>query len=215
MPIAYAQGFGHCPFGNYLFGNCTVSAEGGGGGGGKGGDVAIPSGPYLETTNETLINETSRRYDIIVKVERSVYSFNETVEATISIENKGDIPDEDTVLIYWLSNPINRKFGEAREQFLEVPVGKTSFKKSIVLPEMDLSGEWRFNIEYHTSIQSTINVFDSFTVKEELTFFDTLRNFKNPLEKVPLVIFVVGMIIIIYTLAKWEYEDRKGKENAR
>jgi len=205
IPLAQGQGFGHCDFGNYPFGNCEVTPPSGPGGDGSGGGGGfIPGFPstFLNATNQTI-----QRYDVSVRVVKSIYSFNETVEAIITLENKGDIPDEDTVLIFWISNAINRKFGERREQILEIPPGKTVIKRSILLPESDLSGEWRFNVRYHTSIQSTIDVFDTFRVKEKLGLIDQIRNAQNGIA----IIYILGAVLIVgvYAFKKRKYEEEK------
>ena len=201
-------GWGEGGWGEGGWGEELPSVSGGGGGGG-GGDVAIPSAPYLEITNETALNEAKQRYDVSIKVDNEVYEFNQSVKATIQIINKGDIPDEDTVMIYWLSNPLNKKFGEAREQFLEVPIGTTKFLKVIDIPEEGLSGEWRFNVEYHTNFQATITVFDSFIVKEKFSPIDYI---KNASDKAVSLFAIIALMLTIYFVARKEYMDRKNTD---
>jgi len=177
----------------------------------------VPSGTTTTTTGGGggtriiigITNETIRRYDVIVEVDKSVYKFNETIEITITIDNKGDIPDEDTELIYGLSNPINEKFRETKEQLFEVPIGVTILERIIVLPEEGLEGEWKVNVQYETEFQDTINVFKSFTVKKEPTFFDKLKNIKNPFENVPFIAVVALIIIVIYSIWKEDFKERK------
>ena len=209
LPIVNAQGLGHCAFGNYPLGNCEVieapTGDGGDGSGGAGGFIPGFPATFDESTNETL-----QRYDVIVKVEKNIYEFNETVIATITIVNKGDIPDEDTVLIYFLSNPINKKIGETREQFLEIPVGKTELIREVLIPPDELSGEWRFTVKYFTSFQSTIEVFDPFIVKEERTLAD---NIKESVKESPMVFIIVVIVtgIVIFGVYKKEYQEKKSE----
>ena len=226
MPVVYSQGFGHCPFGNYPLGNCVVAPtppEGDGGDGSGGFIGGFPSRPDLESLNETI-----GRYDISVKTKKNIYLIGEIVEAEIILKNIGDTPDEDTVLIYWLSNPINRKFDETREQFLEVPqvglskVNKTKIPKNCIyetytgvickitlqLPPDALTGEWKFNVMYFTSIQSTIDVLDSFLVKEEFTIIDNIKNNTNIIQ----IMFVAIIVFLIVWMDARSYYVMK-KEN--
>jgi len=207
IPIVYSQGFGHCAFGNYPFGHCAITEEPTGEGGGEGGGGGASTFGFPSKI-------ITRLYDLIVEVQKNVYIFGEVVNATIIIENKGDIPDKDTVLIYWLSNSINEKFGQTKEQFLEVPVGKTKLMKNIAIPETGLIGEWRFNVNYSTSFQDTIEVYDSFRVKEDLTFIDKFINNKD---KDILGWVVVGLIvfIIIHTIVRKEYLQKQDSFNVK
>ena len=206
LPLAYSAGWGEKGWGEKGWGGevaqiadepAASTSSVGGGGGGDGGSGALVNN--IQIINDTALNDTVRRYDVIVKVEKGMYRFNETVKAAITIENKGDKPDEDTVLIYYLSNPVGKEFGKTRDQFLEIPMGKTKLLKEIKLPEYDLNGEWRFNIQYYTIFQSTIIGFDPFEVKEDFTFVDYIQ---NSLNKVELTILVIIIIIFVYHLDK-------------
>lgn len=186
----------------------TPEAPSGGGGGG------VVLCPTNQTRNASgfcvnITNVTIQRYDVLVKVEKNIYKFNETVKAEITLENMGDIPDEDTVLIYFLSNPINREFGFTREQLIEPVIGKNTLIRNLTLPEDELTGEWRFNVRFFTKVQPTIDVADTFRVKEELTFIDTLKNIRNPLESAPFVIVLILISIFIYYHWKKDFERRK------
>jgi len=226
--IVNAQGFGNCEFGNYPFGNCVIApaaptgGEGGGeGGGGGAGTQGFPTRP--EDQNIT-------RYDVSIEFDKSVYLFNETMEVTITIENKGKIPDEDTVLIYWITNPINRVFRETREPFFEVPqvglnedeVDETKIpkdctydtndgvicKRLVHIPESGLRGEWGFKLQYFTSFQARIDASRPFTVKEELTLLDRLD---LPEQKTLLGWGLVAVIVfmVIHFSARKDYLNFK------
>lgn len=136
----------------------------------------------------------SAYYDVIVEVKKISYSNGNEVEAKIIILNKGDIPDMDTILIYYLSDSLGNKIGITREQFLEMPIGKSTLTKSIIIPSNSLSGEWRFNVEYYTSIQPVIFVYDSFQVRDSLMVGLPISPVKNKFT----MIFTIFTIIIIY-----------------
>ncbi|MEK6830062.1 MAG: hypothetical protein AABY15_08150 [Nanoarchaeota archaeon] len=197
-------GWGNCEGG---WGICEVVekkiGDGEGTPSGGGGNIAIPSIPS---------NETFKRYDLSIELDKNVYQLGDTVKATITIENKGDIPDEDTVLTFWLSNPINRMFGETREQFLEIPIGKSIFQKNITIPSDDLSGEWRFNIKYFTSVQPTIDAYKSFEVKQELNIIDRLRNQNDKKTLLGWGIVAITIFVVVQYSARKDFL-KKLKEN--
>lgn len=103
-------------------------------------------------------------YDVIVDNVYDRYSNDETISADITIKNVGDVPDEDTVLTYWLEDSEGNIFGETTEQFLEMPIGSTILRKSITLPQNAEAGDWSFKARYETVVQPTIEVKDGFTV---------------------------------------------------
>lgn len=108
-------------------------------------------------------------YDVIVTSSYDRYESDDKITADIIIKNTGDLPDEDTVLTYYLIGPDGEKFGETKEQILEVPPGSTTFKRSITLPLGSNIGEWEFHVDYETVVQPTIQVYDSFEVVPELS----------------------------------------------
>jgi len=129
---------------------------------------AIPPTPTPETPIAGGISSGRHFYDIIVEVKEGKYNKESTVYADITIINKGDFPDKDTVLIYYLTDSDEIRFGETREVFYETEPGETSLTKSITLPTNTTLGEWKFHVEYYTTIQPLIRVFDSFEVVDGL-----------------------------------------------
>ena len=132
-----------------------------------------------------------------MNVQKDVYNKEDIVEAEIIILNKGDIPDIDTVLIYYLTDLLGNKFGVSREQFQEVPIGKNILNRNIKLPTNALYGEWRFNVEYYTLTQPTIFVYDTFSLKESLISIKTIKTARNPL----VIIFIILFLAITYLLS--------------
>lgn len=166
-------------------GNLLITSLGGVGESGSGGDGSGEAGLY----------------DVIVDVNKNKYEPVDEVSAKITIINMGDIPDEDTIMIYWLTMPNGDKWGETKEQFYEVPPGEKVLEKTIALPNNAELGEWKFNVDYFTVVQPVIQVYDSFEVVEEVTIKDT---FSEMLMKVPNYtkmyfewILVIGGILVI------------------
>jgi len=109
-------------------------------------------------------------YDVIVAVVNDKYEVASKVSADITILNTGDVPDEDTILVYWLEDSVGNVFGETKEQFLEIPPGRKVLRKSISLPENSVLGQWKFKVDYFTVVQPKVSVFDSFEVVEKVPF---------------------------------------------
>ncbi len=140
----------------------------------------------VDSSNSVTEGDTVGRaglYDVIVEVDRHKYEPSDIVKAEIVIFNTGDIPDEDTVLIYWLEKN-GERYGEVKEQFLEIPVGKTFLNKAIALPSDSELGEWRFVAEYYTVVQPKIKVYDSFEVVEDVALLD---DFQEELKNLVLI----------------------------
>ena len=102
------------------------------------------------------------------------YEKDETVKADITIFNTGDLPDDDVVLEYWLTNPNGMEFGRTSEQFLEPVIGKHILRRSIRLPPNAILGEWRFNAVLFTVVMPAIPRFDSFQVVEKVSFLEKI-----------------------------------------
>jgi len=148
-------------------------------------------------------------YDVLVDTYEHRYLQDEVVTSNITIFNTGGLPDEDTILIYYLVSPDGKRYGESKEQILEVPVGKTYFQKEIALPVNTQLGEWRFYVEYNTVVQPQITVYDGFEVVktadelvEEETIFDKEKNvFNNSIEYIKdkdnLYTVIAGIVILL------------------
>jgi hypothetical protein len=103
-------------------------------------------------------------YDVIVNVVDRFYSPGQTVVAEITIFNKGDLPDRDSVLRYYFSDPNSTLSLSSVEQFEEVSPGEHLFVREITLPPDAPLGDWSFVVEYDTAFQPLILVHDSFLV---------------------------------------------------
>jgi hypothetical protein len=114
-------------------------------------------------------------YDVIVNLVKDKYEPEQEIKADILIKNTGDLPDEDTVLVYWLEDPSRKRFGETKEQILEVPAGETVLRRSVTLPSDTMLGEWRFVAEYNTVVQPQIVVYDSFEVLPKVGIMEDVK----------------------------------------
>ncbi len=158
-------------------------------------------------------------YDVLITNIRPRYDPGDIVNLTIIIINKGDEPDRDANLTYYLLDPFNTRVGESYEVFEEVPPTcqnsrfdryqdlciyengtvsepfKTILHRPIALPYNATEGEWRAYVEYETEIQDLIKVFKSFRV--------------GPLDWVSVLILgiAVGGIIIMFIVG--DKEDKK------
>lgn len=152
-------------------------------------------------------------YDVLVDVRKPRYTSLDNVVADITLINTGDLPDEDTVLVYYLTDESGKRFGESKEQILEVPPGKTILTKEIALPDATLLGEWRFNVEYSTVVQPRIDVYDSFRVVEDLHPIKDSKLYLNFIElynkhtlaiSICLILFVLFIFILVLNASKKE-----------
>ena len=111
-------------------------------------------------------------YDVLVDLEREVYTQREDVVAKITIINQGDVPDNDAVLIYYFTDSEGNNFKEVREQIFEFPVGKKVIGRELTLSKEAVIGEWKFNVIYDTVQQSDIKVHRTFQVVDYISWFD-------------------------------------------
>jgi len=107
---------------------------------------------------------SSEYYDVIVNVIKDVHYPERVVTANISLFNKGDVPDRDSVLKYYLITPNGSKILSSVEQFEEIAPGEHHLIRRITLPADTVLGEWWFVAEYTTNFQPLIVVHDSFQV---------------------------------------------------
>ena len=160
-------------------------------------------------------------YDIILSVQKDRYPRDSMVIADIVIINKGDTPDRDAALIYYLYNvATNTTYGISKEMFEEVPPlcdygiwNETkqmcyyldqyfspniyNLQRNITLPPEAKYGEWRFVVEYETQVQPKIIVYDSFSVLLTINYFTVL-------------LLIIGAIIFYrYTKSQTKLQDRK------
>jgi len=157
-------------------------------------------------------------YDVIVGNEYDVYEESEKIEVGIIIKNTGDSPDEDTILTYWLESPDGTRYGETREQFLEVPVGTTYLERALSIPLGVSDGEWQVKAQYETVVQPTIEVYDAFEVRD-LSFWEKIRLRAprwvqlNWFFSIILFILLLGFIVFMAALlGTKEKKKRKLKE---
>lgn len=188
--IVIAQGFGHCPFGNYPFGHCVISvppdeeqagAEGG-------------ADTFASQAGTPLI------FDVLVIVSRPLFMQEETVKATIIIINKRGIPTKDTILRYYLLSPNGTKVKEAQEVFLPEHLEKRTFKKQLTLPKDTELGEWKFVIEFDPIDNEPIPSFVSFEV---IT--------KKAVLQASTIALVITMVLVGVTARKQYGKKRSNK----
>lgn len=115
-------------------------------------------------------------YDVILSVLNPRYEQGATITSKLKIFNTGDLPDEDTILVYWLESPSGLRWGETTETFLEVAPGEHFFDKSITLPLNSELGGWSFNARYFTTVQPVITANDGFEVVQKLSIVDKVQN---------------------------------------
>jgi len=116
-------------------------------------------------------------YDLIVETAKNRYEEDSIVDADITIFNTGDLPDDDVILDYWLTDPDGVIFGLVSEQFKEPVIGQTVKKVSIQLPTGAQLGEWRFNAHLFTTKQVIPTRFDSFEVIEKIPVQEKIVTF--------------------------------------
>lgn len=151
-------------------------------------------------------------YDIIITVGKD-YEQGTVVKADLTLLNKGDKPDRDTILIYYLVDAYGNRIKEKREQLYEVPIGRTNYQIELKLPDKARLGEWKFKIEYLAMGQPLIEVWDSFDVKPMTHIQQVENNFTgNFVERVkevlvPIVpkhfivaIWIIGTSLFLITL---------------
>jgi len=159
-------------------------------------------------------------YDVIVTSEYPRYDVEDTIKATITIKNTGDAPDQDTVLTYWLEDASGNRYGETKEQFLEVPVGTTTIHRELTLPLNSAPGEWKFKAEYETVVQPTVHVYDAFEVKE-MSFWDKVNERISTFKISGLIGLLIGvgifiiLLLLIPTRRKKKWEDWEQQTNTK
>ncbi len=148
-------------------------------------------------------------YDLILDNIKSTYNLKETINPRIIIINKGDTPDRDAILTYYLLSPEDERVGEARAVFEEVPplfyneTECNKFKFAIIdeetgncvtLIDREISfptdatfGGWSFNAEYETETQPLIEVHISFIL---------IKGFDIPFTA------IIGLLGLIYFIRK-------------
>ena len=168
VKMTFAQGFGHCPFGNYPFGHCVKQPEPSRGGGGSGTSLPPPllfiDGLFIDEEPEII----TPYYDVIVKLPKNIYKDGEIINAEIIIINKGDTPDNDAILTYYLIVN-NKTILGGREIFEEIPIGKSVFKRSTSLPK-NIAGKGIFVADYSTITQPTIRAYSGFFIASGINY---------------------------------------------
>jgi hypothetical protein len=158
---------------------------------------------YVGRLNVINLNDNGARgpglYDVIVTNVYDTWDVGESVAADVLIKNTGDMPDQDTVLTYWLEDSGGNRFSETKEQFLEIPVGVMNLRRELPLPSMSAEGEWRFRAEYETVVQPKINVYDAFLV-EDLTFIDKLRDRASIHLRQNLALYGLGLLGTLFMI---------------
>lgn len=152
-------------------------------------------------------------YDVIVETKKDTYTQNEAIHFTITLKNTGDIPDMDSRLTYYIMDENSDIYKKSRSQIKEVPPinypedlcqllgGQidefdnciTVLEKKVQLPSKSRLGEWRLFVEYETTVQPKIIVYDTFEVKTS--------NY--------LIWIIIGIIVIIIGIILWRNRNRR------
>jgi len=126
------------------------------------GGVSVPSKPA----------ESTIYYDVIVELVSYLQEPDGRIDFVITIINKGDVPDRDGILTYYLYSPEGEVFSTTKEVFEEVPIGETRLMKSLNVPAIAIPGIWQVYVQYATETQDMIIVYDSFEIVAELSLLD-------------------------------------------
>lgn len=172
----------------------------GGGGGGTGGVR-----PYYDVIVNVL-DEPKRDIFSVLNIpilsKKTVFSPGSVVPIEIILINKGDIPDRDAVLDYYLLWD-DQRYSETREQLFEVEVGETRLKRRINIPSDAGYGEWKIFVEYTTERQPKITVYDSFEVVEAMGFWSFVKERTINLN-LNLLLLLLGMPLVVLNIKKRE-----------
>ena len=103
-------------------------------------------------------------YDVKVSVDHLLYTQGETINATISIENKGVIPDKDTILSVFMIEPNGIKNQLSRQIMKSVDIGETVIPFIAILPKEASNGLYRIEALYETEEQGVLKASTSFFV---------------------------------------------------
>jgi len=134
-------------------------------------------------------------YDVFASTLRPRYTAGQKVDAIVTITNTGDKVDDDVILVYWLTDPNDNKFGVTVENFLEVDIGEHIFVKSVFLPQQSVLGGWTFNVQLFTTVQSVRSSQGPFEVVDKLPLLDILR---GGLKNVSLLVSLnFGIIFLV------------------
>lgn len=105
-------------------------------------------------------------YDVIVHMVEAAYEPGDAAKAKIEINNTGDIADNDTILTYFLITSDGKIIEGSKQQFFEVPPGRSTIYRKITLPETAQLGRYKFVVVYETTFQPKITVYDTFELVE-------------------------------------------------
>jgi len=150
--------------------------------------------------------------------QKDKYRVGEKVIADILIKNTGDIPDKDVELTYFLISPSGEKFGETKEQFLEIDIGEKLLVRSIPLPSTSELGGWEFHVELRTAIQPLISVFNPFEVLENINIIDKASEALSPIinfgkSNFKIILIVAGISIVgMFIFFNKKEEEEKVEE---
>lgn len=197
---------------NVYFINPTIADGVGAGGGGGGGSTT-----RSRTIDRGVILFTPY-YDVLIEGIEAVYNVEDIIYFNITLINKGDTPDMDAVLVYYLLGPNFIKYQESKELFEEVPPtcpnatfnrythmcnyenGSTFepflrvLEKEIALPLNTVKGYWRVYVEYETGIQPLVWVYKSFKVG----FVKGYKSSKAGISYTPLIGFSLIVLLFIF-----------------
>lgn len=201
----YKLNFGYLA--NWIVEAVTPEVPSGPGGGGSAHQVDISDGAILSTPY----------YDVMIEGVKANYNVESIISFNITLINKGDVPDRDAILTYYLLSPTTIKIGESREIFEEIPPTcpnatynryedickyknesvfeplKTVLEREIALPLDTTKGQWKVYAEYETEIQPLIEVYKAFRVGPMRLSFMAL----------------VGILLLIYFIKS--NNSKKGK----
>ncbi len=150
-------------------------------------------------------------FDAIVKIFESSLTIGQGgfAEAELTLINKGKEPDRDTWLTYYLIGPDGKKYFETREQIYEIPIGEIKLSKKLKVPKNAEQGTWQFHMEYQTSMQPLIHVWDSFEVikKSKKPFYFPLGSLKE--FNYFWIIIPMSLLILLFKRRKKEKKEKK------
>lgn len=117
-------------------------------------------------------------YDVKIQTEKDfLYIAGSIVKMKITLINKGDFPDKDTILKLYIINPDKNKEYFYEEKLFEIDVGETILEKEYFLSLDAKNGKYTIGVEYETEEQGLLRAEDSFYVVSPLTLLFTKLSF--------------------------------------
>jgi hypothetical protein len=149
---------------------------------------------YGGGTSSWLVRPKPVLYDVIVHMAEPAYEPGDDAKAKIEINNTGDLADNDTILTYFLITSDGKIIEGSKQQFLEVPPGRSTIYRKITIPETAQLGRYKFVVVYETTFQPRITVYDTFDVIEAKP-----RDFR------PVIYIIGGAGLLLMFLRRLRY----------